>query len=114
MRQERLTERALELLALPEDGVPKVRDCARHSALPPLRLRGPAPVSPGASGRVPQFLLDIGCGSGMSGETISGALLTLLATPSARCSPNLVRPIAHHRQMERTVRSVAAPCRCMP
>jgi len=38
--QERLTERALELLALPDDGVPKL-------------------------------LLDIGCGSGMSGETLS-------------------------------------------
>mmetsp|Transcript_13387 Transcript_13387/g.25588 ORF Transcript_13387/g.25588 Transcript_13387/m.25588 type:complete len:298 (-) Transcript_13387:83-976(-) len=40
--QERLTERALELLALPEDGIPKL-------------------------------LLDIGCGSGMSGETITEA-----------------------------------------
>lgn len=40
--QERLTERALELLALPDDGLPKL-------------------------------LLDIGCGSGMSGETLSEA-----------------------------------------
>ncbi|XP_010451922.1 PREDICTED: probable 18S rRNA (guanine-N(7))-methyltransferase [Camelina sativa] len=38
--QAKLSERALELLALPEDGVPR-------------------------------FLLDIGCGSGLSGETIS-------------------------------------------
>ncbi|KAL1217466.1 18S rRNA (guanine-N(7))-methyltransferase RID2 [Cardamine amara subsp. amara] len=38
--QAQLSERALELLALPEDGVPR-------------------------------FLLDIGCGSGLSGETIS-------------------------------------------
>ncbi|CAN8301562.1 unnamed protein product [Cochlearia groenlandica] len=38
--QARLSERALELLALPEDGVPR-------------------------------FLLDIGCGSGLSGETLS-------------------------------------------
>uniref|UniRef100_A0A1J3ERA8 Putative 18S rRNA (Guanine-N(7))-methyltransferase n=1 Tax=Noccaea caerulescens TaxID=107243 RepID=A0A1J3ERA8_NOCCA len=38
--QAELSERALELLALPEDGVPR-------------------------------FLLDIGCGSGLSGETIS-------------------------------------------
>ncbi|PNX57819.1 putative methyltransferase [Trifolium pratense] len=38
--QASLSERALELLALPEDGVPKL-------------------------------LLDIGCGSGLSGETLS-------------------------------------------
>ena len=38
--QEELTERALELLALPEDGQPKL-------------------------------LLDLGCGSGLSGETIT-------------------------------------------
>ncbi|KAF9626062.1 hypothetical protein IFM89_030730 [Coptis chinensis] len=38
--QAKLSERALELLALPEDGVPR-------------------------------FLLDIGCGSGLSGETLS-------------------------------------------
>ncbi|XXG47845.1 hypothetical protein AAC387_Pa02g2417 [Persea americana] len=38
--QGKLTERALELLALPDDGVPR-------------------------------FLLDIGCGSGLSGETLS-------------------------------------------
>ncbi|KAF7849281.1 hypothetical protein BT93_L1024 [Corymbia citriodora subsp. variegata] len=38
--QARLSERALELLALPEDGVPRL-------------------------------LLDIGCGSGLSGETLS-------------------------------------------
>uniref|UniRef100_A0A0C9S0Z7 TSA: Wollemia nobilis Ref_Wollemi_Transcript_28383_1316 transcribed RNA sequence n=1 Tax=Wollemia nobilis TaxID=56998 RepID=A0A0C9S0Z7_9CONI len=38
--QAKLTERALELLALPDDGIPKL-------------------------------LLDIGCGSGLSGETIS-------------------------------------------
>lgn len=37
--QERMTERALELLALPEDQ--------------------------------PHFLLDLGCGSGLSGETIT-------------------------------------------
>ena len=39
--QEQMTERALELLALPED--------------------------------VPHLLLDLGCGSGLSGETISEA-----------------------------------------
>ncbi len=40
--QTALTERALELLALPQDGTPK-------------------------------FLLDLGCGSGLSGETITEA-----------------------------------------
>lgn len=80
MRQERLTERALELLALPDDGVPKVR--VRPTALAaPRRLRHLAPVSRCASGRVPQFLLDIGCGSGMSGETISGAPLKPALNP---------------------------------
>lgn len=38
--QEKLTQRAVELLALPEDGIPKL-------------------------------LLDLGCGSGLSGETLS-------------------------------------------
>ena len=38
--QETLTERALELLALPQDGVPKL-------------------------------LLDLGCGSGLSGESLT-------------------------------------------
>ena len=40
LAQESLTERALELLALPQDGVPKL-------------------------------LLDLGCGSGLSGETLT-------------------------------------------
>ena len=38
--QETLTERALELLALPQDGIPKL-------------------------------LLDLGCGSGLSGESLT-------------------------------------------
>jgi 18S rRNA (guanine1575-N7)-methyltransferase len=38
--QEKLTARALELLALPDDGVPK-------------------------------FILDVGCGSGLSGQVLS-------------------------------------------
>ena len=38
--QEKLTARALELLALPDDGIPK-------------------------------FILDVGCGSGLSGQVLS-------------------------------------------
>lgn len=48
--QEKLTARALELLALPDDGVPK-------------------------------FILDVGCGSGLSGQVLTeqgGAISSLL------------------------------------
>lgn len=47
MRQERLTERALELLALPDDGVPKVRECAQHPiAAAPRFCAAPPPSHP--------------------------------------------------------------------
>lgn len=52
--QETLTERALELLALPEDGVPKL-------------------------------LLDLGCGSGLSGESLTKQGHTWVVCICAAC-----------------------------